>query len=81
MAQDHWTINMITFRRKVNSGNFESFDVEAMISVAGDTTDAEAQAAADRLQAFVDHVCNTRMDTLRRPGAHGGKDAPEFPEL
>jgi hypothetical protein len=71
-------INSITFRRKVNTGNFESFDVEA---TATSVVAEDAKAAARALQAYVDQLCNERVEALRHPGARGGKDAPEFPEL
>lgn len=69
-------ITTITFRRKVNSGNFESFDVEATATLAPED---QPGSAAAYLQSFVDTVCNDRLDTLRKPGTRAGKDAGEFP--
>jgi hypothetical protein len=71
-------ITTITFRRKVNTGQYESFDVEATVAVAdGERPDGPAAY----LQSFVDEVCLERIERLRRPGARGGTEAPEFPEL
>lgn len=70
------TITQIAFRRKVNCGNFESFDVEAAAAVIdGDDPDT----AAIILQRFVDRVCADRVDILQRPGRQGGLDVGELP--
>lgn len=68
-------ITSITFRRKCNTGNFESFDIEASAHL-GD--DVGPRSAALQLQAFVDLLCNERIEALRQPGRRGGVEAPEF---
>lgn len=69
-------ITSITFRRKVNSGNFESFDIEATAAVSANH---DARAVALALQAYVDELCQQRAEALRHPGRRGGTDAGEFP--
>jgi hypothetical protein len=69
-------ITSITFRRKCNTGQFESFDVEATAAVP---YGADAVEMGRHLQAYVDQVCQERIQLLRKPGAKGGVDAGEFP--
>lgn len=52
----------VSYRRKVNTGNFESFDVEATCNCG----ERDAGDAARELRAFVDTICLDKLDAIRR---------------
>ena len=69
-------LTSITFKRTVNTGSFENFAVEATMAMnAADT--AQAKEHAEQLQAFVDTLCQERVDRGKR-GKRGGMDAGEL---
>lgn len=68
----HTVITSITYRRKVNTGNFESFDVEATCACG----ERDAYEHAGYLRSFVDTICLEKLAAIRR-GALDTHDASD----
>lgn len=65
----------LTFRRKVNTGNFESFDLEATANCGA----RDAGKTMIALQAFVDEHCNNRSEHIRRARLRREQPDEELP--